>query len=119
MQSTGPKPCRPPPRRETAIKRARLALVAPPAQPLGRCPLADAGGLGRRPQRPALALDPCDDQPSAIRTGARVSVELHPVSSLVLGGFDTPSLQGGPDEQRGEELELVAGANQTGQLIFA
>jgi hypothetical protein len=28
------------------------------------------------------------------------------VSSLGLGGFDTPSLQGGPDEQRGEELQL-------------
>ncbi len=29
------------------------------------------------------------------------------MSSLGLGGFDTPSLQGGPDEQRGEELQLA------------
>jgi hypothetical protein len=28
------------------------------------------------------------------------------VSSLDLGGFDTPSLQGGPDEQRGQVLQL-------------
>jgi len=33
-------------------------------------------------------------------------VELHPVSSLWLGGFDTPSLQGGPDEQRAQGLQL-------------
>jgi hypothetical protein len=29
-----------------------------------------------------------------------VSVQVHPVTSLGAGGFDTPSLQGGPDEQR-------------------
>jgi hypothetical protein len=28
------------------------------------------------------------------------------VSSVDLGGFDTPSLQGGPDEQRGQVLQL-------------
>jgi hypothetical protein len=28
-----------------------------------------------------------------------ISVQLHPGPSLELGGFDTPSLQGGPDEQ--------------------
>ena len=27
-------------------------------------------------------------------------------SLLGLGGFDTPSLQGDPDEQRGQELQL-------------
>jgi hypothetical protein len=35
-------------------------------------------------------------------------VDVHPVSSLLGGGFSTPSLQGGPDEQRCEELHLVA-----------
>jgi hypothetical protein len=28
------------------------------------------------------------------------------VSSVDLGGFDTPGLQGGPDEQRGQVLQL-------------
>jgi hypothetical protein len=28
-----------------------------------------------------------------------VTAKLHPVSALGLRGFDTPSLQGGPDEQ--------------------
>jgi hypothetical protein len=34
------------------------------------------------------------------------------VSSLGLGGLDTPSLQGGPDEQRGEELHLGGRVNR-------
>jgi hypothetical protein len=34
-------------------------------------------------------------------------VKLHPVSSLGLVALDTPSLQGGPDEQRPKELQLV------------
>ncbi|MGI9021437.1 MAG: nuclear transport factor 2 family protein, partial [Solirubrobacterales bacterium] len=43
---------------------------------------------------------------TAFRAGAGVSVDVHSVSSLGLGGFGTPSLQGGPDEQRGEELHI-------------
>ena len=36
-----------------------------------------------------------------------VGVQLHPVSSLGPGGFDTTSLKGGPDEQRPYELQVA------------
>ena len=42
---------------------------------------------------------------------ARVSVQLHPVSSLGLG-LGTTSLQGGPDEQRAQELQLALDGEQ-------
>ncbi|HEY0390638.1 MAG TPA: hypothetical protein VGC63_02900, partial [Solirubrobacterales bacterium] len=47
-----------------------------------------------------------DQQLAAVRAGAGVSVDLHPVSSLIWVAR-TPSLQGGPDEQRCEELQLA------------
>ena len=84
----------------TNDRPAGRSLGAPPRQPLRRGALADSGGLGRLRQRPPRR-DPLDDQPPALRTGPRVSVQLHPVSSLGLVALDTSSLQGGPDEQRG------------------
>jgi hypothetical protein len=66
-----------------------------------------AGGLGRRHQRPVLLVDPLDQQLAAVRAGASVSVDPHPVSSLLGGWLDIPSLQGGPDGQRCEELQLA------------
>src|SRR5207244_12298891 len=67
-----------------AIEQARLALRAEPRQPAPDRALADAGGRGRRRHRPVLDQHPLDKQPAAIRTGARITVELHPVSSLGL-----------------------------------
>src|SRR5690606_28091084 len=87
-----------------SIEKACLALGAPARKPLARGPLRDPRGLGRPRGRPSLPLDPLDEKPAAVRAGAGVTVKLHPVSSLGLGWFDAPSLQGGPDEQRGEEL---------------
>ena len=58
---------------------------------------------------PVLLDHPRGEQLAGIGTGPLVSVVVHPVSSLGLGGFDTPSLQGGPDEQRSEELQLILG----------
>jgi hypothetical protein len=36
-----------------------------------------------------------------------ITVKIHPVSSLELWAYDTPSLQGDPDEQPAQELQLV------------
>jgi len=79
---------------------------APAAEPLARRSLADPGGLGRRDQRAASSSMRLTSRQREFGQGAGVTVDLHPVSSLLLGGFDTPSLQGGPDEQRCEELHL-------------
>jgi hypothetical protein len=48
--------------------------------------VADAGGLGRPCQRPTLGQYPIDQQLAPLHAEASVSVQLHPVSSLVLGG---------------------------------
>jgi hypothetical protein len=69
-------------------------------QPFGGCADATAGGLGRLLDRPTLLEHAPTDQQAGARTGLMVTVELHPVSSLELRASDTPSLQGGPDEQR-------------------
>src|SRR6266540_133106 len=84
-------------RRRAAVKQTRLALLAPALQPAVGRPLANAGGLGRRRQRPALALDPLNEQLPTLRTGAGVTVQLHPVSSLGLVASAPLSLQGDPD----------------------
>ena len=83
--------------RRGAVDQARLALLPPALEPAIRRPLADAGGLGRRRQRPGLALDPLHEQPPALRAGAGVTVQLHPVTSLGLVASAPRSLQGGPD----------------------
>src|SRR5215210_7018088 len=87
-------------RARAAVRQALIALFEA-LHPLHGGAHAAAGGLGRRPQRPALFKHAGGDQSPALRTGVGVSVKVHPVSSLGLGGLDTPSLQGGPDEQRG------------------
>jgi hypothetical protein len=51
--------------------------------------------IGRHHQRPALLFDAGNQQLAAVRAGAGVSVDPHPVSSLLGGWLDTPSLQGG------------------------
>src|SRR5215218_1549550 len=89
-----------------AIVEPNLALVPVAADPLSRRALAHLGGQGRLAERPTLIDDPPDKPQPLLRCEGSVTVELHPVTSLGLGGFDTPSLQGGPDEQRGQELHL-------------
>src|SRR4051794_20740104 len=71
-------------RPRAAVDEARFPFLAPALQPAPGGALADAGRLGGRRQRPLLALDPLDEQLPAVRTGAGITVELHPVSSLGL-----------------------------------
>ena len=82
-----------------AIEQAGLAFGAVAAHPFAGRPRAHSGGLGRLRERdPLLEHSPDHDRP-ALRAEGRVSVELHPVPPWCWG-FDTASLQGGPDEQR-------------------
>jgi hypothetical protein len=97
----------PGPRRRGAVHQTQLALRPEAAHPLRGGALAHLGGRGRLGERPIrLDYPPSEPQPLLRREG-RVTVELHPASSLGLGGLDTPSLQGGPDEQRGEVVHLA------------
>ncbi len=86
--------------RRGAVKQAGLAFGELAADPLAAAPLAHSGGLSRLHERATLLDHSSDHDFSALRAEGRVSVQLHPVFSLDLGGLDTPSLQGGPDEQR-------------------
>ena len=70
----------------------------------GETPTAPAGRGSKR------ALDPIDQQLTALDAETSVSVQLHPVSSLELVALDISSLQGGPDEQRAQELHLREGS---------
>ncbi len=54
---------------------------------------AGAGPSSPPPHRPALLPDAIDEQAAAVRTGAGVSVKLHPRSSLETGRLAAPSLQ--------------------------
>ncbi|MDP1849009.1 MAG: hypothetical protein Q8K79_14550, partial [Solirubrobacteraceae bacterium] len=74
-----------------------------------------------------LPLDPIDQQLPAFRTERGVSVQLHP-ELLGTGALRTTSLQGGPDEQRAQELQeryadaIVSidrfGASAPGELVL-
>src|SRR5688500_2008135 len=96
----------PGPRRRGAVHQTQLALRPEAAHPLRGGALAHLGGLGRLGERPILLDYPPSEPQPLLRREGRVTVELHPVTSLGLGGLDTPSLQGGPDEQRGQVLQL-------------
>src|SRR5439155_22292793 len=79
----------------------QLAVSIPEsAHPLGRRANAAAGRLRGLLQRPALLEHAPAEQTTAERAGPLVTVQPHPGSSFGAGGIDTPSLQGGPDEQR-------------------
>jgi transposase len=95
-------------RRRGAVQQALPALGAMAGQPLARGALADPGRLGGRAQRPPRHLNPLDQQLAALQAEPRVSVQLHPVSSLGLVASTPTSLQGGPDEQRPQELQLAS-----------
>jgi hypothetical protein len=77
-----------------AIAQTRPALLTPAPQPAPDRSLCDAGGLGRRRHTPALLTNPLDQQPAAIRTGAGITVKLHPVSSLELVVSQLPASKG-------------------------
>ncbi len=86
--------------RRAPVMQAGLALGEVAADPLAAAPFAHSGRLGGLHERTALLGHSLDHDQTALRAEGRVSVELHPDFSLDLGGLDTPSLQGGPDEQR-------------------
>jgi hypothetical protein len=80
---------RDPLRRRAEIVQTGLALLAETPQPAIDGAVADSGGHGRLRHRPTLLKHSIDEQPPALRTGPRVSVKLHPVSSLGLVASDS------------------------------
>jgi hypothetical protein len=64
-----------------AILQAPIALGQVARHPLLTGALANAGGLGRRRQRPTVVDDAQHHDPPTLRAERRVSVNLHPVSS--------------------------------------
>src|SRR3954451_12078433 len=94
-------------RRGGAILQTRDPLRPVASQPLARGALADSGRRGGLRQRPPRDLDPLDQQLTALDAETSVSVQLHPVSSSGLVASTPTSLQGGPDEQRDQELHLA------------
>src|SRR3954447_19542918 len=86
------------PRRRGPIEETGIALDQEPTHPLASAPDADLGGRGRLGHRPPFDNDTTGKQPPLVQAEGRVSVQLHPVSSLGLVASDTSSLQGGPDE---------------------
>src|ERR1035437_7265295 len=75
--------------RRGAINQPNEAVLSPALQPAVGGELTDARRISSFAQRAARALDPLNQQPPAVRTGAGITVQLHPVSSLGLGGFST------------------------------
>ena len=65
-------------------------------------PAASAAALSDHPACSTRSTN--SSRPFTLSAG--VSVQLHPVSSLGLSGLTPLSLQGGPDEQRAQELHL-------------
>src|SRR6266540_391321 len=84
-----------------AIEQPELALGPVAGDPLGSGSLAGLADEGGGLDRPALLNDPPHQALAINQAESSVSVKLHPVFLLGAGGLDTPSLQGGPDEQRG------------------
>src|SRR3989442_372726 len=84
-------------RRRGAGEQPELALGAVTPDPLAGAADADFGGLGRLRQRPSLLDHPTAQLPTSIQTESRVSVQVHPVSSLGLSRLPALSLQGAPD----------------------
>jgi hypothetical protein len=93
-----------------AVPDACKTLRPEPGQPLRGRAIADTSGFCCPTDRPSASNHSIDQQLTALDAEPSVSVQLHPVSSLGLVGFDTTSLQGGPDEQRPQELQLATRA---------
>src|SRR6185312_10365773 len=75
--------------RRRAIEQPSYALDPKTTSPLSSTTLADLGGLGRLLQRPAFLNHSASKKLPLLQSERSVTVELHPVSSLGLGGFDT------------------------------
>jgi len=82
---------RDPVRSRGAVEQTLLTLLSIAPPPLRDRAHADPGGLGRRAQRPTLPLDSPDHKRATMRTGPRVTVQLHPVTSLVLVALTPPA----------------------------
>ena len=84
-----------PARPRRAIQQPLAALRPPTCEPLSRRPLTHTSRGRGRSRRPPL-LDPRDQQPTATRTGPRVSVQLHhgPPWPGVPGSSQTPRRPG-------------------------
>jgi hypothetical protein len=88
------------------IEQTEVPIGPEAAGRLRAGPIAHSGRLRGLRDRPALREHRSDHPPPAVQTERSVSVQLHPVSSLGLAASRTTSLQGGPDEQRAQELQL-------------
>src|SRR5580700_4748284 len=89
---------RDPMRRRGLITKPDLSLGSVATHPLAGAADTDAGGLGRLRQRPLPLNHTTAELPTPFQTERRVSVQIHPVSSLVgLRCLAALSLQGGPD----------------------
>ena len=85
-------------RRRGAITQPSVSLSNVATHPFASAADADAGGLGRRRQRPLPINHSQTELATAFQTERRVSVQIHPVSSLLgLRCLAALSLQGGPD----------------------
>src|SRR3954468_13365614 len=88
----------------------RSGTPSPPLEPIATHPLAraahtDASGLGRRGQRPALTHDPLREPAPTMPTESRVTVKLHPASSLDWGAWQLPASKETRMNQRAQELQ--------------
>src|SRR6266849_7855764 len=101
--------------RRAPIQQTQLAFLAEAAPPLRDRTHAHASGLGRRRERPTLSRNPLNRQATAVRTGPRVSVQLHPDPLLGAGRLAAPASKETRMEQRSQELQLV-GVNLRGQV---
>jgi hypothetical protein len=70
-------------------RRLSYRRIAP--HPLTSGPRAHSGGLGRLRERDPLLENPLDHGRPALRAEGRVSVNLHPVISLVLVASTPPA----------------------------
>src|SRR5271169_21457 len=69
-------------RRRRTIEKSLRTLASITIRPLASTADADTGGLGRRRQRPSLNNHPLGQTAPTTPTESRVTVKLHPVSSL-------------------------------------
>jgi hypothetical protein len=76
------RPIRNQPWRRRAISEPAVTLSPESADPFARTAKTDAGSLRRRRDRPTLFEHPAGEQPPPLHAEGRVTVKLHPVSSL-------------------------------------
>src|SRR5437763_11239725 len=87
-----------PPRGRGTVRQPRLPPAPVTPNPLPRATDADARSRSRRGHGRTLLDDQHTQPPPTAPTERRVTVKLHPVSSLDWGALTAPSFQGDPDE---------------------